>query len=186
LILILSNLGWTLQGGPAAANPIPDPALSEVLPADIMGGVVLAPGHPTPITACRQTVTVRDPYNNPWPDAYVEIVLASGLATCPDAVLSGLTDAQGRIALDLVGGGCLQEGASCVVRALGVPLRQFAMAKSPDRDGNLVVNLIDLLDFASAYQLQSTGCHDYDNAGGTGLSDLLIFASAYSPQHSCP
>jgi len=55
---------------------------------------------------------------------------------------------------------------------------------SPDTNGDLVVDLIDLAAFAEAYFLPATYCFDYYWDGAMTLQDLALFSQHYT--HACP
>jgi len=169
-----------------SAQDVPDPPHVHVLPADVTEGPIIAPGHPSPITACVQTITIYNAVNAPLVGAFVEVLFPAGTPLCPDAAHTGITDDLGRVVIALTGGGCLEEQHSCTIRANGVYIRDYSHARSPDLDGNLVVDLRDLIRFALDYFQRLPGCSDYNDNGMTDLPDVMIFAPAFAPQHSCP
>jgi len=108
------------------------------------------------------------------------------------------TNSNGKTTLSLstlAGGGCA-DGISVVVQ--GIVLVDSLSActtflclpinlRSPDIDGSLEVNLIDLSTFAASYPPAAFDrCCDYDIDGEVNLTDLAEFASHYGPPgHSC-
>jgi hypothetical protein len=189
--------GWTLAGmmalllctaAVAPADDVPEPNHVLVVPADVTQGPVIAPGHPSPIASCIQTITVRSWNNTPIPNALVQVLFGPGIHTCPDAVLTTTADASGVAIMPLTGGGCMYnaQNTACIIKANQVVVRSYSDARSPDRDGNFTVDLNDLLAFVADYRTHAPGCSDFDGNGATNFADLLVFAAAYVPRHSCP
>jgi hypothetical protein len=78
---------------------------------------------------------------------------------------------------------------AAVIRVSGVTVRAYSDVKSPDFDGtgsNLRVDLGDLVAFAEEFGgTASSGCHDYNNNGTTGLEDFILFAPAFRTGSEC-
>jgi hypothetical protein len=163
---------------------VPDPAQCDVVPGDALNGLVIAPDSPSPIPATVYTVTVRNSSGDPIPSADVSIEFGAGISICNTAVHNVPADGNGVAIVTLRGGGCLNGIANAgVVKANGVPIRNYNNVKSPDFDGAAgdgIVNVVDLVFYKSGDL-----CHDYDNSGFVNVVDLVIFAGAYLPQHSC-
>jgi hypothetical protein len=181
---VLSALFVLALCSSAALANVPEPTNCEVVPADALNGVVLAPDSPSPIAASIYTVTVRNLDNNPIQNATVVFEFGAGIEFCTTADNDAVTNSLGQCTITLRGGGCINNLAGAVtVKANGVPIRNYVNAKSPDFDGaapNGSVNLADLITFRTGNL-----CHDYDNNGSVNLADLITFVSAYVPLHSC-
>ena len=179
--------GSTCDECPQPAN-IPDPGRCIVNPADAMSGLFACPDGPTPIVASVIEVFVRDNCDFPMQNAAVFIELTDANNLCGGAVLSGTADQNGRVELVLSAGGCSHEQSlSGVIKANGLTIRNYANAKSPDSDGNGVVELTDLIAFSNEFlDVDPSVCHDYDNDGNTGLSDLVLFSPAFLGRSHCP
>ncbi|MEZ4648248.1 MAG: hypothetical protein R3E97_05565 [Candidatus Eisenbacteria bacterium] len=178
-------------GSPVLTTNIPDPASSSVTPCDELGGVVLSPNVPSPLTATQIQIVVRNVAMAPIIDAAIEVRFHTPELVCPNAVLTGMTDSSGRLSLTLAGGGCqTDEFFGCVVRANGVTIRNFSNVKSPDFDGaggDHKVDIADLVAFSAEFLGTSApDCHDYDNTGTTDLGDLIMFAPAFTDASHCP
>jgi hypothetical protein len=173
LVLLLAGAAW--------GDEVPDPPNVRVAPWDSFLGAVLAPANPSPIAASIYTVTVRNGNNQPIANAVVETLFPSGNPICPGAVINGVTDANGQAVVTVSAGGCLDGDPGCVIRANGLLVRYYTHVRSPDMNGDLVVDLRDLL----AYRTGGT-CSDFDNNGYVNLADLLIFSSGFVPRHTCP
>jgi len=180
----------------AAMATVPAPANCSVVPADGLAGVVLCPDSPAPIAASIYTVNVRNSANNPIPNAAVTFDFpnppSAGIKFCTTAANSGTTDALGNVVITLRGGGCAtgSNPYACVVKANGVPIRNYGAVKSPDYDGAAAsgaVNGSDLINFKANFPPGVPGCHDYDNNNVMNVGDTIIFASGYlfPSAHSC-
>lgn len=161
-----------------------------VIPSDALNGMFLGPASPNPVPASVNEITVRNNGGTPIPGALVVVVLSSSTPTCPGAVLNGITDAEGKVTITLAGYGCVDQAPSVgIIKANGVTIRSYTNVKSADYDGTAgdgLVNLVDLIAFARAFNGSGEPCHDYDNNGVCNLSDLSIFASAFVPGNHCP
>lgn len=149
-------------------------------------------GHPV----CEFTVRVIDGWTcNVIPYGVVE-VLVGGMMTDHTRICDGYhavqyADSEGLARFRIPGGGCYRGPDAVVIRANGVPCREYDVVLSPDYAGwdfagepnlwDLAVDPVDLAAFATAYQ-GGTGpasCHDYDNNGTTDPQDLAVFVAAY-------
>ena len=172
------------------ANPLPG-LYVHVNPADGMQGVILSPGHPTPLTESILHLSVRNESNQPIAHAPVVVSFAPGIVPCPDAQLETVTDENGEAEVTLAGGGCLSaiDGA-CSIRVNGIEVRAYRNAKSPDWDGigsDRRVSSGDFIGFARAFnQPAPGGCYDFDNSGLVGGADFAIFARAFNAGSHCP
>ena len=178
-------------GSPVLTTNIPDPSACTVTPCDQMVGVVVSPNVPNPIPATEVEVVVRNQTGSPIADAAVVFQNLDNDLVCPSAVLSGTTDAAGRVRFTLAGGGCKSDvPLAAVIKANGVTIRNYSNVKSPDFDGSgadLVVNLADLVQFSAEFLGNGPAvCHDYDNNGTTDLGDLIIFSPAFVAGAHCP
>ena len=90
-------------------------------------------------------------------------------------------------ALAPCGGGCSDNLTLGGYLAPGTPFNEnslpFLRVNSPDTNGDLVVDLIDLSAFAAAYFAPATYCFDFFWDGEMGLQDLALFAQHYT--HLC-
>jgi len=106
---------------------------------------------------------------------------ANGMTTMSLTTLSGGGCADGMaVAVD---GIVLLDTLSCsVYQCLPIHVR------SPDIDGNLIVNLVDLSIFSASYPPQPySSCCDFDIDGVISLEDLSKFAAHFGPPgHQCP
>ena len=99
------------------------------------------------------------------------------------------TDGSGytEFALPPCGGGCstgpLFNGFLSGVSFLQNPISHVQF-NSPDSNGDLVVDLIDLADFAGVYFSGAVYCSDYYWDGVMNLLDLALFSQHYG--HVCP
>ena len=178
-------------GSPVLTTNIPDPSACTVTPCDQMVGVVVSPNVPNPIPATEVEVVVRNQTGSPIADAAVVFQNLDNDLVCPSAVLSGTTDAAGRVRFTLAGGGCKSDvPLAAVIKANGVSIRNYRNVKSPDFDGaggDLKVDISDLVAFSAEFVGTSApDCHDYENSGTTNLADLIIFAPAFGDASHCP
>ncbi len=114
----------------------------------------------------------------------------SGINFCPGGnIADSDTDATGytEFALAPCGGGCSDNLTLGGYLAPGTPFNEnslpFLRVNSPDTNGDLVVDLIDLSAFAEAYFVPATYCFDFFWDGEMGLQDLALFAQHY--RHLC-
>ena len=111
------------------------------------------------------------------------------LVFCTDGNLADFdTDLNGYTEFDMAvcGGGCTQDFALGGFLA-GTPFNEnplpFLQFNSPDTNGDLVVDLIDLSAFAAAYFVPATYCFDFYWDGLMTLQDLALFSQHYA--HEC-
>jgi hypothetical protein len=159
------------QGAPGTC----DPDIAVVCPASDMGTILV-------------TVTVRNVYGDPLPGKTVDCYALPVVGTfcfCPgESLQTDVTDINGQAFFyytDFGGCGDLQFGAECE----GVVFTPSPVieVRSPDANGDCVVNLTDFIYFAGVY-LTADACADYDCSGLVDLSDFIVFASHYG--HACP
>ena len=127
------------------------------------------------------------------------------------AVADAVTDVDGRTVISnsgIIGGGCangiavnylFDDGTRfppllCSVCDLEVcaggqgscPHCMDLIVRSPDIDGNLLVNLVDFSAFASSFVFAYEECCDFDANGVINLQDLSTFALHFGPPgHGC-
>jgi len=125
----------------------------------------------------------------PFEDLWLE-TSGGGLVACPGGTTADLnTDDQGMTEWqNTMFAGGHSEGETVNVYVAGSPLNHpglNVLFNSADIDGNLIVNLADLTEFAIDYDGQ-TGAYrsDYLYDGTINLSDVTLFAQGY--QTSCP
>ncbi|MBK8229229.1 MAG: hypothetical protein IT349_01795 [Candidatus Eisenbacteria bacterium] len=181
LALTCTGLAWA---------DLPDPTCVSVVPADALNGLVVGPNQPAPLAASRLFIEIKNNLCEAIADAQVSVQLTSANPLCPSGVLSGVTDSQGKLELDVAAGGCAHLTPQVgVIKANGVTIRSYVNVKSPDWDGATsdgLVNLADLLAFARQFNGQEAAeCHDYTNDGVCDLSDLTIFGGAFSSALHC-
>ena len=154
------------------------------------------------------SVTVIDDLGFPIPNIsgadfwMVDCDPLNNASLCGGAASSGadsLTNASGTTTMGglggLSGGGCA-DGMSVIVQ--GFALLDPAVAcsqdkclpinlRSPDLNGSLIVDLVDLSLFAAAFPPQAFGtCADFDINGIVNLQDLSRFAFHFGPPgHTC-
>jgi hypothetical protein len=111
----------------------------------------------------------------------------------PYPVVSGVTDAQGRVFFRLWMGGCCH-GSTPVVEIQADPgattLKTYVDIASPDSNGDLVVDVGDFVRFQQAFDNVGTtpaACTNYaDNPptdpcdGNTDIGDFALFQSAFN------
>jgi len=132
-------------------------------------------------------VILRTDEGNPIPGVFVEVVFENhtDLFLCPDAVLTGVTDVNGRAVFNIAGGGCSLGQDVVWIIGNGVPFRVYNRVISPDLPppGDGVVGIVDFIYFAQRYGQAGDGCTDYDGDGWTGLVEFIVFGAAWT--HSC-
>jgi hypothetical protein len=157
------------------SGPACDPDIAVVCPASDIGQI-------------QVTVTVRNIYGDPLPgkevDCWAEEV-AGVFCWCPgESLQTDSTDLAGQAIFyftDFGGCGTLQFGAQS--EGINFVPSPTIEVRSPDINGDCIVDLIDFIAFAAAY-LTTDPCCDYDCDGTVGLTDFIIFASHYL--HDCP
>jgi hypothetical protein len=118
--------------------------------------------------------------------AEVRVVLTVRNPVCGETSLTGTTDENGQVTLILGGGGCAAGiPLSSLIKVNGMTIRAFADVKSPDQNGDLRVDLGDLVTFSSEFLGLDGVCHDYNNDGVTGLPELVIFGPAFTAGNHC-
>lgn len=180
-------LALALTVAPIAAAPdtsvVPDPDYCSVVPCDEIAGILTTPHSGAGPAAARFVVTVQPAQGVPLPNAFVEIIPADPTAhvLCPQARLTGLTDANGRVEFDLAMGGCTLRPNAVRIRANGVIIRSYPRLVSPDYDGEAdgAVVLSDFTVFGTALVTGAGGCTDYYNDGTTGVDDFTGFAACW-------
>lgn len=165
--------------------------LITVFPADEMNGMVCSPSTSSILPAVVNTITIRSESGEPMPDLQVRVLLTARNPACPDADLTGVTDANGICTITIAAGGCSHLiPASAVIKAAGVTIRAYPNIKGPDFDGavgNRDVDLSDLVAFADQFNgVEAAACHDYDNDEDTDIADLVLFGAAFSGGLACP
>jgi hypothetical protein len=128
-------------------------------------------------------------------DPLNDITLCGGSAS---AHADSMTNAMGKTTLSLstlIAGGC-GDGASVVIQGV-IPADSLTNCttdlcvsvntRSPDIDGNLMVDLVDLSLFAASYPPQPyEKCCDMSGDGTINLIDLSMFAFHFGPPgHAC-
>lgn len=126
-------------------------------------------------------------FSYPREDIWLEIDL-DGMQHCPDGTIADSnTDANGETTwVNPLRAGGWTEGPTVVMIA-GSPLQSGDLNLghiSPDLDGNGVVSLPDLSDFAIGYYEEYSFRIDYHYDGIINLADLSLFAQYYGA--ACP
>ncbi len=157
-------------------TPTCNPNTAVVCPASDMGRV-------------KVTVTVRNIYGDPLPgkivNCYAIPVTGGPFCFCPgEDPQTGTTDINGEAIFyytDFGGCGDMQWGADS--EGIVFNPSNIIFIASPDNNGDCIVNLVDFVNFASAY-LTADPCCDYNCDGIVDLVDFVTFASHYL--HACP
>ncbi len=181
----------------AVAQPIPDYNLSSFFidHAAVGASVTVAPdGGGAPFTEAYApgggivdaTITVQLLYSDgspaidyPGSDLWLETT-GGGLARCSGwgTFADGSTDDQGMTTWQQpkYAGGC-SVGEHVLVMLVGAPIAGTLdlVFRSPDLNGDLDVDLTDIVAFAQALLSQET-CADFTNDGAVNLSDIVIMA----------
>lgn len=178
-------LGSFAAGEARADEPVPPDVSVE--PWDSMLGAFCAP---TAIPGNTVQLVVRNAAGNPVANAHVTVEVGPEIDLCDDVVLVTTTDSEGTAHFTALGGGCLSNvSLAMIIRVNGVAVRAYSDVKSPNFDGttsNLRVDLGDLVAFADEFgETASSGCHDYDNNGNTGLADFILFVPAFRTGSEC-
>jgi hypothetical protein len=160
---IQAGFSWSIVVNDLVGQPIPDIPASDfwLIDCDPINNLALCGGSAS---------TAADSATND-----------SGATTMGDATLAA--------------GGCA-DGLSMVVQGFilgpapgpGCPAYCWdILVRTPDLDGNLEVNLVDLSIFATCYPPQPYDpCCDFDCSGLVNLQDLARFAFHFGPPgHSC-
>lgn len=185
LLGMVCLVGMPVGAGADVVLP-PPPINAEVNPCDETGTVLLCPhGSADPAPALSEfEVILRTDQGDPIPGVFVEVVFENpaDLFLCPTAVLTGVTDYNGRAEFNIAGGGCSLAQDAVRIIGNGVPFRAYHRVISPDlpEPGDGVVGLIDFIYFAQQFGHVGDGCTDYDGDGWTGLADFIVFGSAWT------
>jgi hypothetical protein len=194
-ILLISPLALALLCAPAHANPgTPDPDRCSVLPPDAMDSPRLlgVPAEgPGGAPVANLDIYVRMSDGTPVEDVLVEVVPATScndpdpLCICNDAGLTGYTDEQGYVRLNLKFGGCCQDPYSAFIYAGGFPIRAYSILVSPDYNGargDCRVSLGDFVYLMGRYGQTGVPCSNLDGDGEDActLPDFVEFAGAYA------
>lgn len=178
----------------AAAAHAQDPNLSTAVSAG--GWITICPagdGETLAGAGATITITLLDGDNNPvvgYPkeDIWIQSAVPGELVFCSLGSIADFdTDEFGvtTISGTFRGGGCTRDGLQVVVG--GVPLAGPPLdidVNSPDINGDLQVNLCDLILFSPAYLGQYAFCSDFTKDLVVNLADLSYFAMHYC--HECP
>jgi hypothetical protein len=190
--VVLAVIGLVFTVGIANAT-VPDPTLCSVEPCDSFGdppgsapGMVVYP-CPVPGGSAEFVCNIRNADNDPIPDAFVEIniLVPANHCICPEAVLTGTTDALGNVTFNISAGGCTFGMDAVEIIANGMVIRTYQNLKSPDWDStsDCDVDLADYIVFGTAFSTGAPGCHDYFNDGSCELGDFIVFGEAWG--HVC-
>lgn len=180
------SIGTSLSPSPCCAG-VPDPGEITVLPADNLQGPFVCPIAPDAVPASVLNITAI--WNgSPIVNGSVAVLFTNAFHACPGAVLTGMTDSEGKVSIPVSGSGCVELIVStCVIKINGVVVRSYLNLKSPDNDFNGEVNLADLIRFAAEFNgIETARCSDFNNDGECNLIDLSLFASAFLPRNHCP
>ena len=181
---LMSTLFFLVLVGSAVAE-VPDPDNCSVMPCDLFMGVLMCPygvgSAPPQVTAF--TVEIINGAGMPVPNAYVEIIalVPGNHQFCANAGLTGITDENGQVEMNVSGGGCTLGMDAVVISANGVFIRVYDRLISPDYSGepDLEVSLPDFTFFGSAMIQGHAGCTDYFDDGTTGLDDFSAFGECW-------
>lgn len=182
-------LSCALLAAPIVARAeTPDPTMCVITPADNLNGPFVCPSAPEPVPASVLNILALTPGGVPIAGAAVAVVFTSAFHACADAVLTGVTDGDGRVSIVVSGSECAEGvSGSCAIKINGVTIRDYRNIKSPDGDVNGVVDLSDLIRFASEFNgVEPARCHDYNNDHAVNLIDLSLFAASFGRASHCP
>jgi hypothetical protein len=175
-----------LLAAAAVANPYPEMFLypmDEMEYPRLVGipdGMVGDPPGRSPHS--EVTITLLN-WGEPAANAFVEVVInpaCTGVRICEGAVLSGFTDENGQLTLNMALGGCCDLPQAVFLEAWSIRVRELDMIVSPDWDqavGNGSVGLPDFVAFGNLYVTGQGGCTDYTGDGLTDISDFIIFST---------
>ena len=186
LFVILASCSIVASSAGTSRLSLPEPFFCSVEPADDLGGLFLVPSEAPP-PASQILVTVRNGSNNIIPDAVVSVTLTERNVVCGSTILSGVTNSAGQVTLLLKGGGCAHQiPLSGLIKANGLTIRAYENVKSPDTNGDLKVDIRDLVMFSREFlEADPAECHDYNNDGVTGLPELVLFGGVFTSAVSC-
>ncbi len=179
---------WTVSDVPASVYTHPDGNGHPLAHCQAFGGDL---GHDA--TIIMRVVTMGgDPIENwPFEDLWIEPNQGGMFACIAGNCADANTDANGEtsFATPLAAGGYSNYPDDLMVAYMsGLPAETPPMAvyvNSPDLDGNLVVNLTDLVLFAMAYRNGEMAYrYDYWWDGVLDISDVVLFTQGYGTE--CP
>ena len=195
LIVTLGLVGWVLISGAALADEIPPLVYCSVDPWDqmeqprVIGIPNYLDGVWDPAKEADILITLLDDNYQPLPGIFIEVLIdwqcAGGegpVCVCDDAELTGYTDEDGQLTLNMAFGGCCDAPDAVEIRAHGMTVRQEEPIVSPDWDGergDCEVSLADFIPFSRGYETQAGGCTDYSGDGETTLVDFVIFGGGW-------
>jgi hypothetical protein len=116
--------------------------------------------------------------------------MANGLVCCdPHCIADHDSDANGQthFVLPLCAGGCSDDFSTTIYvegSALSQPPLPHLQYNSPDMDGNLLINLADVVTFADVLFGAYDYCADFLWDGAVNLSDVVTLATHRG--HVCP
>jgi hypothetical protein len=180
---------WLLGIG-VSADAIIDPADCSVLPPDTYEHPRLI-GTPTgdgsgPYSGLH--IVIRNTSGFGVPNVFIEVEFhaqcAGSLCLCDGIVLSGYTDQQGCLDLNLDLGGCCERSDAARIYFDGGVLRTYPIVVSPDNTspqggGDCIVNLPDFSMFSAGLSASQGGCFDYTGDEQTTLVDFVVFGDAW-------
>jgi len=136
------------------------------------------------------TVTILDDDYQPLPGLYVEVIISSlcvagadaPVCICEDAELTGYTNDDGQVSLNIALGGCCEDPWAVEIIANGLWVYLVDMIVSPDwnlEEGDCSIDLADFITFGTAFHVGASGCTDLTGSGGTGLTDFIVFSAGW-------
>ena len=182
-ILLASNLMLLAS---ARANPYPEVYVS---PTDDMLYPRLVtipdpdPAGAEPIDVYTEITITAYNWGNPWPNAYVELQLSGtcdNLCFCDGSVLTGYTDQNGQLTLNMTIGGCCLASDAVTISIGYIPMREYPLVSPAHAGDPCEVSLADFIGFGTDFSGAGGGCTDYDGDGGTGLGDFIVFGAGWS------
>lgn len=173
---------------PALADGVPTATNTTLYPADALGSLFMTPSSPSIDPATRNVIFLHDDAGSPLVGVEVKMSISSdAICICPDAVLSGTTNADGTFEFITAGGGYDARQNAAVVYADGIVVRKFAI-KSPDfngQSGDCLANLPDLVALSSCLESPCVVAWDFDNTGGFELGDVVLYGRSFVGGQSC-
>jgi len=184
----------------ASADELPDYAASTASIPTWNGSIWVSPGGNGPDMAhgfgpsgepadVRITLILIDGMGNPianYPREDMWLVSAwGGLSRCPMGTAPDTTtDENGQTVFSgpFHAGGSNRSPEGIRVMISGSPLQSPALAlsiNSPDVNGDLVVNLSDVVNMAQALQSGYDWRYDFNNDGAINLHDIVVFAGSF-------
>ena len=167
-----------------AASNVPDPDECIVLPCDEMVNprIIGVPDENISPYA-NLDITVMGGPNLPLVNNAVEIWInpsCTNLWYCDGMTLTGTTDSNGNVVLNMMLGGCSEEIASVIIMAEGVPIRAYDFISSPDNDGGLGQGDVNLADFITFGATWGSECTDLDGDGNASIGDFIVFGQTFT------